>query len=76
MMRALPLVLGAAIALSSCAAVNQASAPICDGKHRRPANPYGSVLDPASPPASSPATPAPATPKALSALAASYRRCA
>lgn len=55
------------IALSGCASVGKTKAPVCDGKHRRPANLYGSVLDPAAPPQS--ASPkATAAPEKLSAL--------
>ena len=36
------------------------SAPSCDGKQRRPANLYGSVLSP--PPASNPSPPSPLSP--------------
>lgn len=50
------------LALSGCASVGKTKAPVCDGKHRRPANLYGSVIDPAAPP-----KPA-ATPEKLSAL--------
>ena len=54
-MRTLILILGAAVALSGCSTLRKHEAPVCDGKHRRPANLYGSVLDPASPPATAPA---------------------
>jgi len=40
--------------LSACATFRTADPPVCDGRHRRPANPYGSILSP------SPHTPAPA----------------
>ncbi len=42
-------------ALSACATFRTSDAPVCDGRHRRPANPYGSILSPAAP-----HTPAPA----------------
>lgn len=42
-------------ALSACATFRTADPPVCDGRHRRPANPYGSILSPAVP-----HTPAPA----------------
>lgn len=41
-------------ALSACATFRTADPPVCDGRHRRPANPYGSILFPAT------HTPAPA----------------
>ena len=48
MRRTIIVILGAAVALSGCAQLKrEASAPICDGKHRRPANAHGSVLTPA-----------------------------
>lgn len=40
-----------ALALAGCASFRKEAAPVCDGKGRRPANPYGSVLAPAAPPA-------------------------
>ena len=64
-------VLAAALALAACASVGKETAPVCDGKHRRPANPYGSVLDPATPPT---ATPAP-SPDQLSAGPATFASC-
>jgi hypothetical protein len=33
-----------ALATSGCATSPSSSLPACDGKHRRPANPHGSVL--------------------------------
>jgi len=36
-------------ALSACATFRTADPPVCDGRHRRPANPYGSILYPAVP---------------------------
>lgn len=38
-----------AVALAGCASFRKEEAPVCDGKHRRPANLYGSVLDAAAP---------------------------
>jgi type IV secretion system protein VirB7 len=32
------------LCLAGCATQNDAKPAVCDGKHRRPANPYGSVL--------------------------------
>lgn len=36
-------------ALSACATFRTADPPVCDGRHRRLANPYGSILAPAAP---------------------------
>lgn len=44
-MRLIPLTLAAAL-LGGCALTGGDRLPICDGKHRRPANPNGSVLLP------------------------------
>jgi hypothetical protein len=41
-----------ATAVSGCATPDKPS--ICDGRHRRPANPYGSVLSDTSSPAAKP----------------------
>ena len=48
------LVTALAIALSGCASAGGSAPPVCDGKHRRPVNLYGSVLDPAKSPTSAP----------------------
>jgi hypothetical protein len=53
-MRTLILVLGATLALGGCSTFGKEKTPVCDGKHRRPANLYGSVLNPPSPPAAPP----------------------
>lgn len=37
--------------LAGCATGRVDPAPTCDGRDRRPANPYGSILLPPSPPA-------------------------
>lgn len=67
-MRKLLIVL-VVLALGGCSTVGREKAPVCNGKHRRPANPYGSVLDPA-------ALPALAKPDKLSALpSSSYPSC-
>lgn len=34
----------AAMLLAGCATHSEPKPAVCDGKHRRPANPYGSVL--------------------------------
>lgn len=74
-MRTLILVLGATLALGGCSTFGKDKAPVCDGKHRRPANPFGSVLNPPPPPAAPPGpasnavpSPAPAKPDLRSAL--------
>ncbi len=36
-------------ALLACATFRTVDPPVCDGRHRRPANPYGSILSPAAP---------------------------
>jgi hypothetical protein len=61
--RALPLILSlvALAGVAGCATSSGSKPAVCDGHHRRPANPYGSVLQTA-PPATAPA-PKPATPK-------------
>lgn len=53
----IPLIL-ASLAASACATTPANRLPVCDGKHARPANPNGSVLDPSTPTTSS-AAPAP-----------------
>lgn len=30
--------------LSACTSLRSEEPPVCDGRHRRPANPYGSIL--------------------------------
>jgi hypothetical protein len=45
-MRTLPILILAGLALAGCASSNLSKPPVCDGKHRRAANPYGSVLAP------------------------------
>ena len=54
------LVIALAIASAGCASPGGGALPVCDGKHRRPANPHGSVVDPAAAAtsAASPADPA------------------
>ena len=48
------------LALAGCATHSEPKPAVCDGKHRRPANPYGTVL-PAAPDSNAvtPATPGP-----------------
>ncbi|OGN43902.1 MAG: hypothetical protein A2623_07865 [Caulobacterales bacterium RIFCSPHIGHO2_01_FULL_70_19] len=57
--RLLTLATAAAI-LAGCASLGRDDAPVCDGRHRRPANPHGSTLVPAAAPAQ-PEPPAPAS---------------
>jgi len=40
----LVLFLAAGLALAACTTTGQGRSPVCDGKHLRSANPYGSVL--------------------------------
>jgi|GEM_PF-696112 len=47
------------VLLGACSTPGAAKPAACDGRHRRPANPYGSVLDPTS---AQPLKPAAATP--------------
>lgn len=46
-MRLIPLALVAAL-LGGCAVTGGDRLAVCDGKHRRPANPNGSVLSPSA----------------------------
>lgn len=43
-MKRLIIVALSALALSGCAGTHLKPAPVCDGKHRRPANLYGTIL--------------------------------
>ncbi len=53
-------ILGIVLALAGCATHSEPKPAVCDGKHRRPANPYGTVLPTApAPTAATPATPGP-----------------
>ena len=63
------LILGALLALGGCATTTADKLAVCDGKHRRPANLYGSVFDPASQPKAS------AKPAASAAPASSFPSC-
>ncbi|HEX5263749.1 MAG TPA: hypothetical protein VFW13_09490 [Phenylobacterium sp.] len=54
------LIVALAMTLTSCANTGGAAPPICDGKHRRPVNLHGSVLDPAATPTSGPTASEPA----------------
>lgn len=67
MRHALPLLL--VLLLTGCATTNAQKLAVCDGKHRRPANPYGSVL----PTAVLPGEPTPASAAASAKPGASAR---
>lgn len=58
-----------ALAVAGCSTTKADKPPVCDGKHRRPANLYGSVLSPEG------AADA-AKPQALSAAPDPNRSCA
>ena len=45
------------LALAGCASGSAERAAVCDGRHRRPANPHGSVLTQAPQPARAASTP-------------------
>ena len=79
-MRMCLLTLMAMFALAGCASTGGGKLAVCDGKHLRPANPYGSVLAPAASGQSvtPPAAPGEAKPKALSSAASplSFGSCA
>lgn len=79
-MRVRLLTLMAMFALAGCGSTGGGKLAVCDGKHLRPANPYGSVLAPATTGQSvtPPATSGEAKPKALSSAASplSFGSCA
>jgi len=79
-MRLPVLTLLAVLALSGCASTGGGKLAVCDGKHLRPANPYGSVLAPAAngQPLPPPATSGEAKPRKLSSTASpsSFGSCA
>lgn len=70
-MRVRLLTLMAMFALAGCASTGGGKLAVCDGKHLRPANPYGSVLAPTTTGEAlrPPATGSEAKPKALSSIA-------
>lgn len=47
-MRIPVLTVAAALALAGCSSTGSGKLAVCDGKHLRPANPYGTVLAPAA----------------------------
>lgn len=55
-MRSMILIFAAVVTLGGCSSFRGTEPPVCDGRHRRPANLYGSILNPTTPPA----TPKPA----------------
>jgi hypothetical protein len=63
--------LAVVLANTGCASTKADKVAICDGKHRRPANAYGTVLPtiplPGAPAAASPPTPDPDKPPAATA---------
>ncbi|OYX36710.1 MAG: hypothetical protein B7Y99_00090 [Caulobacterales bacterium 32-69-10] len=67
-MRITILTIAAAFALTACASTGGGKLAVCDGKHLRPANPYGMVLalPTAGGPPAPPAAPDAAKPKTLS----------
>lgn len=69
-MRTPILILCLALLLGGCALLKMDEAPVCDGQHRRPANPNGSVLEAAASPVSPP------RPAKLSAAPLSFASCA
>lgn len=75
-MRSMVLVLTAVVALGGCSTFRSTEPPVCDGRHRRPANLYGSVLDPIPTPVASAPAPEPQTPDSAPASPASDGGCA
>jgi hypothetical protein len=78
-MRIPVLTVAAALALAACSSTGAGKLAVCDGKHLRPANPYGTVLAPATE-GGTPAPPAATAepkPKTLSSLGppASFGSC-
>jgi hypothetical protein len=73
------VLIAAALALAACSSTGGKKLAVCDGKHLRPANPYGTVLAPATVGGTSgpSAGAGEAKPKALSALnsPASFGSC-
>lgn len=45
-MRSMILIFVTVVALGGCSTFRATEPPVCDGRHRRPANLYGSVLTP------------------------------
>ncbi len=71
-MRIPVLILAASFALTACSSTGAKKLAVCDGKHLRSGNPYGTILAPAAdgaPPPPVAGTPE-AKPKTLSSVAA------
>ncbi|HAF81634.1 MAG TPA: hypothetical protein DCG66_11555 [Brevundimonas sp.] len=62
--------------LAGCATGRDAAAPTCDGRDRRPANPYGSILLPTSPPSQTGAEPTAGEPSGVAEEAPVAGGCA
>lgn len=75
-MRSMIPILAAVVALGGCSTVRATEPPVCDGRHRRPANLYGSVLDPVPTPVASEPAPAAETPDPAPVSPASDGGCA
>jgi uncharacterized lipoprotein len=75
MMRKLILIAVLGLGLAGCSTLSKDKPPICDGKHRRPANPYGSVLDPVASPAAAPKAEPEPQPDKLSAISPAFAGC-
>jgi hypothetical protein len=68
-MRILILAVAATLVLAACSSTGGGKLAVCDGKHLRPANPYGTVLAPALEGGSpTPAGGTEAKPKTLSSI--------
>jgi len=67
----------AALVLAACSSTGSGKLAVCDGKHLRPANPFGTVLAPSSEGGAAGAAAGEAKPKTLSALGspASFGSC-
>ena len=75
-MRTSPLlIIVLATATAGCATPGARALPVCDGKHLRPANLHGSVLDAPAPAAPTTAPAAPTTAPATAADAAQHPGC-
>ena len=77
-MRSPILMISASLALAACSSTGGGKLAVCDGKHLRPGNPYGTVLAPAAEVrTSAPPGAAEPKPKTLSAIGspASFWSC-
>lgn len=57
------LIISASLALAACSSTGGGKLAVCDGKHLRPGNPYGTVLAPAAAEVRTSAPPGAAEPK-------------